>query len=150
SQHVAARLHELAAERSDLLGPRRQRVTCRETAADAAERRVALRERSSVIGGQLGACRRQATERPVEVRTTHGGAAPDDGETVRRENERGDLGAQLLRRTQRRTVQLRALSLAHLKRQLQLDRGIAALSAERDATRALAEPHELRVHPRAW
>jgi hypothetical protein len=55
----------------------------------------------------------------------------------------------LLRRAQRRPVQLRTLTLANFDRKLELDRSLTASALERDARGAFAEANELRVRPRA-
>ena len=98
------------AERRDLLRPRRDRLAGRGADRDAPQRRVPLPDRGRVLERQRRPARQQPAERAVEVRAARRGAALDDGEAVGREDERRDLGAELLGRAQRRAVQLRAAS----------------------------------------
>src|SRR5262249_26176937 len=60
-----------------------------------------------------------------------------------------DLRAQLLSGAKRRTVQLRAFSLSHLDRQLELEWRLTSAAAQRDSSCAFPEPNELRIRSRA-
>jgi len=69
------------------------------------------------------------------------------GQAVGREDERRDLGAQLLGRPQRRAVQLRALPRL-LQRDLERERSTIAGAGQRDPGGRGADPDELLVGAR--
>jgi hypothetical protein len=92
--------------------------------------------------------RREAAEQAVEVRPPHDRAALDHRQPVRREGERGEPAAQLLRPRDGGAVQRRALALTAPDHHLRLDRRRPARPAQRHPGGRLPEAHELRVHPR--
>src|SRR5207248_9405114 len=103
----AAGILELDAEARDLRRPRRECLAVAHAEPDAPEGRVALPERGAVAHRQLRSSREEARKNPVEVGASRGRARLDDCEAVRREDERCDLSAELLRRAERRPVELR-------------------------------------------
>ena len=97
---------------------------------DASKGRVPLAERRAVLDRQRGSRREEPAEDAVEVGAARGGPGLHDGEPVRREDERRDLCAQLLRGPQRRAVQLRLLALAAAEGQLELQRPLVPRPAQ--------------------
>ncbi len=136
-----------AAERRDLLGPRRQRIARREARGNTTQGGVPLRNGSGVVDRQRRARRRETAERAVEVRAADCRPALHDCEPVRREHERRDLRTELLCGAQRAAVQLCALPLADAQRHLELDgacgRGCPSSRFARSSRRSgsAAHPH---------
>ena len=99
-ERLEARLDERGAESGDLLGPRLDRVGRRQTELHAAQRRIALRRPPPGTPGAARPSRGSQTgEDTVEVGTSRGRPTLDDSESVRREDERGQLAAQTTRPT---------------------------------------------------
>jgi hypothetical protein len=107
-----------------------------------------LPDRRAVLHGERRASRRKSAERTVDVRAAYRRAALDDGETVRREDERRQPRAQLLRGRERSPVQPRALRLPGSQAELHLDGSAVPLAAKRDPAGVLAEAQHLRVRAR--
>jgi hypothetical protein len=139
----------MRAELGDLLRPRLERLSGRVAAGDSPQSSVPLRDSGTVFDRQPGAGGDEPPQRAIEVRTSRRGPALDHDEPVRREDECGDLRAQLLGRAYRRPVQAGALALPRLQRHLELDRHTAAHSAERNPARLLPEADQLRIGARA-
>jgi hypothetical protein len=108
-----------------------------------------LRDGGCVLSRECRAGRREPPECAIEVRTPDSRPTLDDCEPVGREDERRDLRSELFCSSKRSAVQLGALALAELERDLQLNRCAIAVSLERDTPRALAESNQLRVCARA-
>ena len=115
---------------------RLHRVTTRRTSPGAAPRSAGPQPRRTRRERRPGP--EEPAERAVEVRAARGRAALDDDEPVRREDERRNLRAQLLGRTERRAVELGPLRLARPKRELDLEVSPAELS--RSSIRAASAP----------
>ena len=148
-EHLAARADELRPELNDLLRPRRDRVPRRCSDGDATQRCISLCDRAAVVRRQLRARRRRAAESTVEVRPSRGRCALDDAETVRGEDERRQLGAQLLGAAQRCSVDGCVLRRAGLELHLHVDGSVASVAVRCDARPVCPEADQLPVVARA-
>jgi hypothetical protein len=146
---IASRFDELAGEPHDTLRPRRDGHRRRETAGDPAQRRVALRDGSAVLGRKRGARGRKPPDDSIEIRSPSRGWALDHHQAIGSEDKRRHLGAQLLGGPQPCTVQQRTFALAEPERDLELDRRPRSIAADDDATRAFSKADKIRVAARA-
>jgi len=89
--------------------------------------------------------RRPAAERAVEVRAPRGRAAFDDDQAVWREDDRGDLAAELLGRPQLRSVQARPLRGAGVQDDVEVERRAAPFASQGDSRAFTAEANQARV-----
>src|SRR6266536_3101271 len=147
--YFGARLDQLAAEARGLFRPWSDRVTRRVARRYASQRCITLRDRSRVHHRKSRARGCQPAEHAIEIGTANGRAAFDDRKSIRGEHERRNLGAQLLRRAQRCTVQFCPLSFTELDRHFQLDVRASARTTQCDSACLLAEPDELRIGARS-
>jgi len=112
---VAASFHEASTECRDPLRPRRHNLTGREAELHPPEPCVTLGKCRCVVLGKAAASRKEPRERTIEVGAPYCRASLDDGEPVRREDERRELAAQGLRRGEPCPVELGDLAGAGRK-----------------------------------
>ena len=123
---LQARLDQPCSELGHALGPRLDCRAARESTGDPPQRGVSLGHGGAVLRGERRPGRREAAERAIEVGAPDDRPALDHREPVGREDERRSLGSQLLRRSQRGSVETRPLRLADAKDDLELERRGAA------------------------
>src|SRR5439155_12011452 len=121
------------------------RVARRVTGGGTAKRSVALCNRGRVFHRERSTRRGEASQSPIEIRTSNSRSTLHDRKAIGREHERCNFGAQLLCCAKRRTVHLRPLPFPELDRHFELHLRFTSSAAERDPPSLLAKADKLRV-----
>ena len=104
-----------------------------------------MRHGRAVLGRHAGPGGKESSERAVEVRPSRSRPSLDHDEAVGREDERRDLGAELLGRAERSAVQPRLLRVAGPQGDLDLQLRAPARTRQLDSRGLPTEPDELPV-----